>query len=169
MYLYTRGFIFKEEQKSDVEAVLSGKDDMAVLPTGFGKSIIFQSFVLAEAFGESHSFASIAIIIPLWSIIEDQLYSYDFGLKAVTLKKNQQLLKDIADNRFQLIFSSAERALPLVFEIYFTHMAKTRDIGFFQLSQSLCLIGHRQPKLNLCCRLRIIKVCLGKQRVCFKR
>ena len=36
--------VFKEEQKLVVEALLSGKDVMAVLPNGFGKSIIYQSF-----------------------------------------------------------------------------------------------------------------------------
>ena len=38
------------------------------------------------------------------------------------------------------------------------------------------VLNHRQPKLNLYCRLRIIKVCMGnkglygnRQRVCFNR
>lgn len=43
------GLVFKEEQMLAVEALLSGKDVMAVLPTGFGKSIIYQSFVLANS------------------------------------------------------------------------------------------------------------------------
>ena len=93
---------------------------MAVLPISFGKSIIYQSFVLAKTFGDSHSFASIVIIVPPRSIIpriiEDQP---QFGLKAVALGKNQQLLKDIADNRFQVIFSSANQALPLVLILTF--------------------------------------------------
>ena len=41
--------------------------------------------------------------------MEDQLHSNDFGLRAVALEKNQQLLKDIADNRFQVVFSSSEQ------------------------------------------------------------
>ena len=36
------GLVLKEEQKLAVEALLSGKDVMAILPTGFGKSIIYQ-------------------------------------------------------------------------------------------------------------------------------
>ena len=36
------GLVLKEEQKLAVEALLSGKDVMAVLPTGFRKSIIYQ-------------------------------------------------------------------------------------------------------------------------------
>ena len=99
-----------------MEALLWGKDDMAVLLTSFRKSIIYQSFVLAiKTFGDSHSFASIIIIVSLRSIIEDQLHSNNFSLKAVALEKNQQLLKDIADISFQVIFSSVEQALLLVF------------------------------------------------------
>ena len=37
------GLVFKEGQKLAVEALLSGKDEMAVLPTGFGKSIIHEA------------------------------------------------------------------------------------------------------------------------------
>ena len=35
------GFGLKEEQKLAVKALLSGRDVMAVLPTGFGKSIMY--------------------------------------------------------------------------------------------------------------------------------
>ena len=42
------GLVLKEEQKLAVEALFSGKDVMAVLPTGFGKSIIYQSYLVAK-------------------------------------------------------------------------------------------------------------------------
>ena len=45
---HLRRLVLKEEQKLAVEALLSGKDVMAVLPTGFGKSIIYQSFVVPK-------------------------------------------------------------------------------------------------------------------------
>ena len=41
------GLILKDEQKLAVEAQMSGKDVLAVLPTGFGKSVIYHSFVIA--------------------------------------------------------------------------------------------------------------------------
>ena len=41
-------FVVKVEQKEDVESLLRGKDVSGVLPTGFGKSLIFQLFVLAK-------------------------------------------------------------------------------------------------------------------------
>ena len=47
--------ILKEEQKLAVEALLSGEDVMAILPTGFGKSIIYQSFIIAKNFANTAS------------------------------------------------------------------------------------------------------------------
>ncbi|XP_068697532.1 probable ATP-dependent DNA helicase RecS [Montipora foliosa] len=100
------GLILKEEQKLAIEALMSGKDVLAVLPTGFGKSVIYQSFVLAIK-----DSSSIVVIVPLRSIIDDQLQSNDFGLKAVAFDKKPELMKDIAANKFQVIFASAEQAL----------------------------------------------------------
>jgi len=42
------GFVLKREQKEAVSRLLEGKDVLAVLPTGFGKSLIYQSFVMAK-------------------------------------------------------------------------------------------------------------------------
>ena len=63
------GLVLKEEQKLAVEALLSGKDVLAVLPTGFGKSIIYQSFVVAKKLAVS---SSILVVVQLRSIIEDR-------------------------------------------------------------------------------------------------
>ena len=63
------GLILKDEQRLAVEALMSGKDVLAVLPTGFGKSVIYQSFVIAK------DSSSIVVIVPLRSIIDDQLQS----------------------------------------------------------------------------------------------
>ena len=38
----------KTEQKQAVVGVLNGKDVMAILPTGFGKSVIFELFTLVK-------------------------------------------------------------------------------------------------------------------------
>ena len=39
-------FSLKKEQESALRYLFNGKDVMAVLPTGFGKSLIFQMFVM---------------------------------------------------------------------------------------------------------------------------
>ena len=40
----------KAEQKQAVVGLLNGKDVMAILPTGFGKSVIFELFTLVKMF-----------------------------------------------------------------------------------------------------------------------
>ena len=70
------GLVLKKEQKLAVEALLLGKDVMAVLPTGFGKWIIYQSFVVAKKLAVSWS---ILVVVPLRSIIKDQLGCTDLG------------------------------------------------------------------------------------------
>jgi len=47
------GLVLKHEQKECVSRLLEGKDVLAVLPTGFGKSLIYQCFVLAKEMAES--------------------------------------------------------------------------------------------------------------------
>ena len=53
------GFVLKVEQKEDVESLLRGKEVFGVQPTGFGKSLIFQLFVLAKNRASSSPNASI--------------------------------------------------------------------------------------------------------------
>ena len=64
--------------------------------------------VIAKNFANT---ASIVVVVPFRSIIEDQLQSNDFGLKAVAFEKIPKLLKDIGANKYNVIFASAEQAL----------------------------------------------------------
>ena len=67
------GFVWKEKQKECLKAVYDGIDFMAVLPTGFGKSLIFQAapFLLAAKNGQDIYDTNniIVIITPLNSIM----------------------------------------------------------------------------------------------------
>ena len=52
-----RSFRLKREQHTAVTNLLAGKDVLAVLPTGFGKSLIYQTFVYEDVitiFQEKH-------------------------------------------------------------------------------------------------------------------
>ena len=79
----------KNEQKEAVNSLLSGRDVLAVLPTGFGKSLIFQLFAIAkllEATRDGTKQGTTLVICPLDSIIKDQLTEAEsYGLKAVSL------------------------------------------------------------------------------------
>ena len=60
----------RPEQRQAVEALLQGRDILAILPTGYGKSMIFQVYVAAAALKmkEHHT---VLVVCPLGSIIDD--------------------------------------------------------------------------------------------------
>ena len=67
----TREFTLKPKQEVAVRALLDGKDVLALLPTGYGKNMIYQMFVHAKDY-QMNGKATIFIFSPLVSIIKDQ-------------------------------------------------------------------------------------------------
>ena len=68
--LAERGFnpLLRDEQKSSLRQLLrTGGDLLAVLPTGFGKSLTFQALAMAK------ELACVLVICLLKSIVEDQI------------------------------------------------------------------------------------------------
>ena len=65
----------KAEQKQAVVGVLNEKDVMAILPTGFGKSVIFELFTLMKM--QEDELTSLVIVSPLTSIMEDQIKDFE--------------------------------------------------------------------------------------------
>ena len=69
--------VLKREQLLAVKNLLNGNDVLAVLPTGFGKSMIFTVFSFAKRellkrTGQAEA-VSILVVSPLKSLIEDQI------------------------------------------------------------------------------------------------
>ena len=88
-----------------------GKDVLAVLPTGFGKSAIFQ-FLVGVKEKLSKETACILVICPLRSLIQNQIgEAISLGLTANYLPEAS--LDDAGDGKFQLLFSSAENVVCL--------------------------------------------------------
>ena len=110
------GFVLKTEQKEAVESLLRGKDVFGVLPTGFGKSLIFQLFVLAKNRASSSPNASverptIIVICPLKSIMEEQITSNEFSLPASELRFDGETLNSIRNGEVQVVYATAEQVL----------------------------------------------------------
>ena len=99
----------KPEQTQAVEALLAGKDVLAILPTGFGKSLIYQVFSMAQTSAN----ASVLVISPLKSIVEEQAKEMNcLGIPSVHLKPDiEDCLHDISDGHFRMILASAEDCL----------------------------------------------------------
>ena len=84
--------ILKSQQEEAVLSLLNGKDVFAVLPTGFGKSLIYQSFVFVREILYGRA-PTIIVVIPLRSIVQEQLASNKFNIKAVELTLQEDVLK----------------------------------------------------------------------------
>ena len=69
----------KREQEQAVEKLLLGQDVLAFLPTGFGKSIIFQTYSHVKDH-EMNGCSVVLVIVPLASIINDQITTLVFWL-----------------------------------------------------------------------------------------
>jgi len=109
-FLAERGFSLelRQQQKASVKQLFIGGDLLAVLPTGFGKSLIFQLLALTRE-------ASVILVIcPLKSIVKDQIKeASSMGISAGSL--SECLQTDIESGKYCLLFASAEEALAKCF------------------------------------------------------
>ena len=101
----------KDKQEEALKSLLHGKDVFAILPTGFGKSLIYQSFVIAKEMEGCVTDPCCLVIVPLRSIVKQQVHYNDFGMTAKGFEKSSEALKDIKSNKYKLIYASAEQAL----------------------------------------------------------
>ena len=74
----------KPKQRNAVEYLLNHDDVLAVLPTGYAKSLIFQLFAVAASI-ERKEPQTVLVVCPLKSIIEDQIAKAEsMGIPAVS-------------------------------------------------------------------------------------
>ena len=99
-----------KDKDEALKNLLDGKDVFSVLPTGFGKTLLYQSFVIAKEMEGCVTDPCCLIIVPLRSIVEEQVNDNDYGMKAKGFKKSSEALKDIKSKKYKLIYASAEQA-----------------------------------------------------------
>jgi superfamily II DNA helicase RecQ len=109
-------FVLKTEQETAVKELLKGNYILAILPTGFGKSIIFIVYLLARSSfveqtrGSSQS--SVLVISPLKSIICDQVLEVSsFNCSAMELSKETIHQLQITTSPPQFIYCIAENCI----------------------------------------------------------
>ena len=142
--LSSKGFAFtlKAEQRLALRHLFDGKDVLAVLSTGFGKSLIFQLFVLmADARRRKQGgsgFASIIVISPLQSIIRDQVVEVNsMGMTACDLSEKLGCLEEIHQGKYNIVYSSAEAAM----DKRFVNSLKLKD-SFFNANLAACIVDE---------------------------
>ncbi|NMH28049.1 RecQ family ATP-dependent DNA helicase [Flavobacterium silvaticum] len=100
---------FREPQRAIIDSVVAGKDTLALLPTGGGKSVCYQIPALMKP--------GICIVVsPLIALMKDQVRSLsEKGIKAIALTggQRQEELSDLLDNAkfgdYKFLYLSPER------------------------------------------------------------
>ena len=100
-------FSLKKEQITALKSFILKRDVFGVLPTGYGKSLIYQlAPLVAKRMGLSEN-PLVVIVSPLIALMEDQVNeATKFGLSARQLGKGDQ--EEIRSDRCQLLYGSPE-------------------------------------------------------------
>ena len=97
-------WVLKVDQRDAVSSLLDGHDVLSVLPTGIGKSLIFQVFVIPIEM-EWDRLQTVLVLCPLQSIINDQIFeTRNMGLSASSVADLS--LRELRSGNFQLLFGS---------------------------------------------------------------
>ncbi len=130
----------KDKQYEAINELLSGKDVIALLPTGYGKSMCYLIPPLVTR-------KVIFIISPLISLMDDQSEKLiEMGIPCATLHSNNKNrdneIKDIINDKIRIVYMSPEYLI----KGYGLELAgKIIDkIGFLAIDESHCVSGWGQ-------------------------
>ena len=108
---------FKAEQKQAIESALCGKDVFVTLPTGFGKSAIYQALPYCAESLEGSSRAMVLVISPLIALMRDQVSSLRAkGVRACYLGSHCSAEEDdmiVYSGAYSHVFTSPETVLQM--------------------------------------------------------
>lgn len=97
----------KDEQRTVLKAFIGGKDVFALLPTGFGKSLIYQMAPLVVKEMGRVQDPVVIIVSPLIALVEDQIREAEkLGVTGMQLGGRND--NEILHGRCQLVFGSPE-------------------------------------------------------------
>ena len=94
-------------KEQETASLLMDRDVLTVFPTGYGKSLIFQTYVMAAEQVNKGTKASMLVISTLTSIIQDQIVeARSFEIMCVSLL--EITFQELKKSAFHTVFTSAE-------------------------------------------------------------
>ena len=126
---------FREGQKVIIEAILSGEDALAIMPTGAGKSICYQVPALM--------LPGITLVVsPLISLMQDQVKSLNeagvhaaFINSALTETQIAKAMRFAMEGRYKIIYVAPER----LESAGFMQFAQTGQISMVTVDEAHCI------------------------------
>ena len=126
---------FRPMQREIVDSALQGRDTLALLPTGGGKSVCFQVPALMTA-------GTALVITPLIALMKDQVQNLrDRGIRALaihagmTRREVDTALNNAAYGDFKFLYLSPERLGTSLFNSYLSIL----DISFIVVDEAHCI------------------------------
>jgi ATP-dependent DNA helicase RecQ len=126
---------FREGQEPLIDAILTGRDALGIMPTGAGKSLCFQVPALMMD--------GISLIVsPLISLMKDQVNALTqsgiaaaFINSSLTERQIYKALSNAQNNAYKLIYIAPERLLTSEF----MHFAHDADISMLTVDEAHCI------------------------------
>ena len=105
------GSLFNAYQKRAIQAIVVDKKDVfVILPTWFGKSLIYQALLFVFDRVNKSAGHIVVVVSPLVSLMDDQVKILtDLGLSAISISSQEELdVTKIEKGEYSIVFGSPE-------------------------------------------------------------